>query len=83
MFWYPLFNHHFDNLPRKVGMLAVLKVAFRIAMSFGGGLDYDVTRHVAVRLAQEPGMQGKTIVTVLPDSGERYLSSALFEGMFE
>ncbi len=37
----------------------------------------------AVRLAKEPGMQGKTLVVVLPDSGERYLSSALFEGMFD
>jgi cysteine synthase A len=37
----------------------------------------------AVRLARLPEMKGKTIVTVLPDSGERYLSSVLFEGMFE
>jgi cysteine synthase A len=37
---------------------------------------------VALRLAQEPEMSGKTMVVVLPDSGERYLSSVLFEGMF-
>lgn len=35
----------------------------------------------AVRVAREPEMQGKTIVTVLPDSGERYLSTVLFEGI--
>jgi cysteine synthase A len=37
----------------------------------------------AVRLAQQPQHAGKTIVVVLPDSGERYLSSALFDGMFD
>lgn len=37
----------------------------------------------AVRLAREDQFKGKTIVTILPDSGERYLSSVLFEGMFE
>jgi cysteine synthase A len=37
---------------------------------------------VAIRLAQEPEMAGKTMVVILPDSGERYLSSVLFEGMF-
>ncbi len=35
----------------------------------------------AVRIGHQPEMQGKTIVTVLPDSGERYLSSVLFEGI--
>jgi cysteine synthase A len=36
----------------------------------------------ALRIAVEPGMQGKTIVVILPDSGERYLSSMLFSDMF-
>ena len=38
---------------------------------------------VAVRLAKIPENSSKTIVVILPDSGERYLSSALFEGVFD
>ncbi|MGN5927380.1 cysteine synthase A, partial [Pseudomonas aeruginosa] len=36
----------------------------------------------AERLAEEPNMQGKSIVEILPDSGERYLSSMLIDGLF-
>jgi cysteine synthase len=36
----------------------------------------------ALRLAHEPAQAGKTIVVILPDAGERYLSGALFEGLF-
>ncbi|WP_428772097.1 cysteine synthase A [Vibrio sp.] len=36
----------------------------------------------ANRIAELPEFEGKTIVTVLPSSGERYLSTALFAGIF-
>jgi cysteine synthase A len=38
---------------------------------------------VAVRLGKQPEFAGKTTVVVLPDAAERYLSTALFEGMFD
>jgi cysteine synthase A len=38
---------------------------------------------VAVRLGQQPEFAGKTMVVVLPDAAERYLSTALFEGIFD
>jgi cysteine synthase len=37
----------------------------------------------AARIAKRKESEGKTIVVVLPDSGERYLSTALFEGLFD
>ena len=36
----------------------------------------------ALRIAKEPEHAGKCIVVIIPDSGERYLSTALFEGIF-
>ena len=36
----------------------------------------------AVRVSQQPEHQGKTIVVIIPDSGERYLSSPLFADVF-
>jgi cysteine synthase A len=38
---------------------------------------------VAARIAKRPQNAGKTIVVILPDSGERYLSTTLFEGLFD
>lgn len=46
------------------------------------GISAGAAMAVAHRLSQQPEHQGKKIVAILPDSGERYLSTALFEGMF-
>jgi len=58
--------------------------AQRLAKEEGiiSGISCGAAAAVAARLAQQPEHQGKTIVVILPDSGERYLSSILFQGVF-
>jgi len=46
------------------------------------GISGGAAMAAAVRLAEHPDMQGKNIVVILPDSGERYLSTMLFDDLF-
>ena len=46
------------------------------------GVSCGAAMAAALRLAFDPAFAGKTIVTVLPDSGERYLTGPLYEGLF-
>jgi cysteine synthase A len=73
-----------DDIEQVSNEDAVL-YARRLAREEGilSGISCGAAVAAAVRVAKRPENEGKTIVVILPDSGERYLSSILFEGLFD
>jgi cysteine synthase A len=61
--------HYASRLTREEGILS--------------GISCGAAAAVAARIARRPEHAGKTIVAIMPDSGERYLSTVLFEGIFD
>lgn len=69
----------------KVSNEEAIAFARRLTKEEGilSGISSGAAVTAAVRQAKLPQNKGKTIVVILPDSGERYLSSVLFEGVFD
>jgi len=65
----------------QAGNEEAMEFARRLTSEEGifSGISSGAATAVAARLAHEPEFEGKTIVVILPDSGERYLSTVLFE----
>lgn len=66
-----------------VGNQTAFETARLLARTEGipGGISSGAATAAALELASRPGMDGKTIVVIIPSFAERYISSALFEGL--
>lgn len=60
-----------------------IEMARRVAREEGilCGISCGAAMHAALAVAKRPEMENKTIVVILPDSGERYLSTGLFQDL--
>ena len=67
----------------KVSNSDAIAAARRLAKIEGipGGISSGAAAHAAVQLGKRPDMAGKTIVVILASFAERYVSTALFEGL--
>jgi len=68
----------------QVGNEEAMQWAHKLMTQEGilAGISSGAAMAIADRVSQQPEHQGKTIVVILPDSAERYLSTPLFEGAF-
>jgi len=73
----------FVDRVERVSNEEAIETAQRLAREEGilSGISCGAAAAVAVRLARQPEFAGKRIVVILPDSGERYLSTILFDGI--
>jgi cysteine synthase len=71
------------DLVETVGGEEAIEMARRLSREEGilSGISGGAAVVAATRLAERPEFAGKMIVTILPDSGERYLSTVLFDGI--
>jgi cysteine synthase A len=66
-----------------VGNQSAFDMARKLARIEGipTGISAGAAVNAAIEIGQRPGMEGKTIVVIIPSFAERYLSTALFEGL--
>jgi cysteine synthase A len=77
----PILDRSVIDRVEKISGDEAFEVARRLAREEGliSGISCGAAAAVALRLAARPEYAGKNIVVILPDSGERYLSTPLFE----
>lgn len=68
----------------QIGNEEAMEWAHKLMQNEGilAGVSSGAAMAIAHRVSQQAEHKGKLIVAILPDSGERYLSSAMFEGVF-
>lgn len=77
----PIFNREIIDEIYKVKNEDAFKTARQLSQKEGllVGISSGASAYAATQIAQRPENKGKTVVALLPDTGERYLSTVLFQ----